>query len=119
MTGQQVFNKVAKHLMKQGEKAEAVVANGMVSCQYLTPEGAKCAIGCLIPKRRYLPTFEGEAVWSAGGAKILRAAGLRKNQLKLAEALQQVHDSYVPSEWKQKLQAVATRFKFTLPKELR
>jgi hypothetical protein len=115
MTGQQVFNKVAKHLMKQN--AQAIVG---ATCKYRGDEGMTCAIGCLIPNAKYRPEFEGEAVWSATwGLEIIKAAGLRKNQRGLAEELQKVHDSFPPTEWKAALRAVAKEFKFTLPKEIR
>lgn len=55
-TKQKIFDKVVKHLFKQGKKAH----NGQV-CLYLTDDGLKCAVGCLIPYNR-LNNFEPEGV---------------------------------------------------------
>lgn len=54
---QRAFDKVTKHLLKQGNKA--MQGDG---CAYRTDEGLTCAIGCLIPKRAYSPLIEGNGV---------------------------------------------------------
>ena len=52
-TDQEIFNKVAAHLIKQGRQAKA-----NFSCLYRAPDGCKCAIGVLIPDDKYDPRME-------------------------------------------------------------
>jgi hypothetical protein len=54
MTDQEIFDKVALHLLTQGRPARE---SG--SCKYRTPGGRKCAIGCLIEDDQYTPKMEG------------------------------------------------------------
>jgi hypothetical protein len=54
MTNQDIFDTVAIHLIKQGKKSAD--ANG--DCLYRSPEGLKCAVGCLIPDEVYDPEME-------------------------------------------------------------
>lgn len=49
MDRQGIFDKVVKHLLTQNRKAQADTMMGRTMCMYLTPDGNKCAIGCLIP----------------------------------------------------------------------
>lgn len=55
MTKAEVFYFVIDHLRKQGVQAR----NEAGSCRYRTPEGLKCAAGCLIPDDQYNSEFEG------------------------------------------------------------
>lgn len=52
---QEVFNRVARHLLTQGQKAMSGVGNG---CAYRAKDGLVCAIGCLIPDNLYRPSIE-------------------------------------------------------------
>ena len=45
----QTFDKVKKHLLKQGERS--MKADDSI-CVYHSKEGLKCAVGCLISERR-------------------------------------------------------------------
>jgi hypothetical protein len=60
MTKQEIFDTVAIHLIKQGKKS--VGDDG--KCKFRTPEGLKCAVGCLIPDEVYDPSMEDESVES-------------------------------------------------------
>jgi hypothetical protein len=57
MTKSDVFYFVIAHLRAQGVQAK----NEIGSCSYRTPEGLKCAAGCLIPDDEYNPEFEGSS----------------------------------------------------------
>lgn len=48
MNHQEVFTKVATHLLKQGRRALFAEKNGFRSCAYRGDNGTKCAVGCLI-----------------------------------------------------------------------
>ena len=62
MTPQQIFNKSAKHLLKQGQKAMSRKAESISACAYRTKEGLMCAVGCLIPEEMYSREMEGMIV---------------------------------------------------------
>ena len=53
-TEQEVFNTVGNHLLTQRE--QAISASG--SCVYLSCNGLKCAVGCLIPLEDYKLEYE-------------------------------------------------------------
>ena len=49
MNRQLIFNRVAKHLATQQKRAVQFSFEREETCSYLTPDGLRCAIGCLIP----------------------------------------------------------------------
>jgi len=109
MTDQELFDRVATHLLMQGRRA---MRGGMGSdyCAYRSPDGLTCAIGCLIPDERYDPELEGQ---SATSYAVLNAAGLTGEQARLASVLQHIHDD--PSVeavegWASDLRELAIRF---------
>lgn len=105
-TEQQVFDKVAQHLLAQGKKSE----EGYTSrCVYLTSSGLMCAAGCLIgddDKARDFDTNPQGTSWPTLLARGLVPAA----HFDLIAALQRVHDSYKPSNWHAALESVATKF---------
>lgn len=54
LTKQEIFDIVAVHLIKQGERA--MNENGR--CLYRSPDGKRCAAGKLMPDHLYKPFFE-------------------------------------------------------------
>jgi hypothetical protein len=62
MNRQEIFDKVAKHLLTQNAPA-TVVYDGpdgdVLHCVYRSPAGLKCAVGVLIPDELYHPGIEG------------------------------------------------------------
>lgn len=59
MKAQEVFDTVVRHLAKQGRRAVVADADHGYVCRYHTPDGLKCAVGCLIPDDQYNPAIEG------------------------------------------------------------
>lgn len=59
MTPQEIFDTVATHLFTQGEQAKTINEDGESMCAYRSPEGKKCAVGCLIPDELYRDDMEG------------------------------------------------------------
>lgn len=128
MTNQQIFDKVAKHLLAQGRRSTAPDGH---SCQYRGQEGRSCAVGCLIPDDIYDKRIEAIAVSVLSGdikntdgsfvtytkadqaylAGVLLASGLKPENAKLLGCLQQVHDCADPASWKAELKQVARRFR--------
>jgi hypothetical protein len=74
-------------------------------CLYRGPKGKKCAIGALIPDEKYESSFETHDVSS--NPMIAKAAGLRSNQLYLAQYLQTIHDGTHANGWRKALQDLA------------
>ena len=127
MNNQEAFDKVVKHLRRQGERA----TDGSKCC-YRTNEGLMCAVGCLIPDSLYTPHIEGVAidccidvVENKSGLHIpdvVRAvsritdhlAGLDFN---LLEALQWTHDQHPPDEWEDSFITIAKDFNLSIPEK--
>lgn len=112
LTKQQIYDKVKKHLLKQGEKS-------MVSdrCMYRTQRGGKilkCALGCIIQEKDYDSSIEGispltysftssrvDKLWS-----ILPMKRNEENSIFLTN-LQRIHDLNAPELWEQSLKSFA------------
>jgi len=65
MTTQTAFNKIVKHLKKQGWKKSAHPEDYVgdePNCLYRGPDGMSCAIGCLIKDKDYDRSMEGQEV---------------------------------------------------------
>jgi hypothetical protein len=54
---QEVFDKALTHLRAQGKPS--LNPKTIWKCQYRSPEGLKCAVGCLIPDEDYREEMEG------------------------------------------------------------
>lgn len=116
MTNQEIFDKVATHLLKQKRRALRSIKEFGFSdaCAYKTSKGLKCAVGCLIPKDKYNPKFEG---WGVGDDKIINALnswGISKNSAELLEDLQSIHDCYEPKRWKELLIKLGKKRRFKI-----
>jgi hypothetical protein len=125
MKKQTVFEKVCKHLLKQNTKSKDkdnynLYHNGKL----------RCAIGCLIPKTLYTKSIEGKDAYDLVGKynskyqKILKHirytdVDIEENVVKFYSDLQNIHDSYKPSEWKEKLREFANHHDTIVPECLR
>lgn len=108
MENQELFDRVARHLLTQAQQSRSSRGRPM----YLNDDGLKCAIGCLIPPKDYDPEFEGIAVWHHDpvGERLRQAAGLSAENWNLAADLQHVHDRIAPAYWKIWLRQIAVNF---------
>ena len=102
-TEQEVFDKVAKHLLKQNMKSE-----GCGACLYRGPSKLKCAAGCLISDSEYSPEMETKD-WDL---LIIKGVVPEKHS-KLIIQLQYIHDINTPLEWREKLIELADKLKFS------
>lgn len=59
LTAQAIFDRVAKHLLRQGRRSWSTEAGG---CAYRGNDGDKCAVGCLILDREYDEAMENRPV---------------------------------------------------------
>lgn len=115
LNGQQIYNKVKKHLLKQGEQS---LTRG--ECMYRGPRGLKCAAGVLISDENYSRILENCMVDSTitpgdiGAARVVQAlvdSGVDPAWIPLVKQLQSVHDAGNPRHWREKLAVVARDFR--------
>lgn len=115
MTPQEVFDKVATHLLKQGEQARraARTISGQTAsmCAYRGEVGKKCAIGSLIEDDEYGEWMEGAGVSDLLSPLCKETPRSLRDRLgehqQLLLDLQGVHDGVMPSEWRDTLHNVA------------
>ncbi len=88
MTKQETFDIVVNHLRGMTEQSRAPVLGS--TCAYRGANGAKCAVGCLIPDAVYHKRLEGYAANSYWVAPVLESLG---HDVLLCEDLQMVHDN--------------------------
>lgn len=114
MTKQEIFDRVAAHLLLQGQRAMSSAATGGTRCSYRA-NGMSCAIGCLISDEAYAETLEGAGVNSRKVQAALVASGVSPaGELpnSLLRSLQRVHDDaedgdYYLTNIREALRAVA------------
>ncbi len=130
MTEQEIFDRVATHLLKQGRKATELAAishggDSMLRCRYRTDDGLRCAVGCLIPDEVYTPAIEGVTVFEVAEKLIptdaravflflsaLESSGIDHNDgalMSLLQSLQELHDASEPEAWPEELAKLAHR----------
>jgi hypothetical protein len=115
MTPQELFDKVATHLLAQDKPS--VSTTDKDSCMYRSQDGLKCAVGCLIPDDLYRPTIEYihirtlldklPAIYSEADITTLAKAGISEEHIGLLSALQSIHDVFSPTSWCYRLHCLA------------
>lgn len=108
MEAQEVFDKVATHLLTQNAKAK----NGG-SCRYLADDGKRCAVGCLLPVEVARRADELAADNTVYG---VARDGLLPNELAphvdLLSRLQGIHDHVDVHCWRDELKSLARELGF-------
>ena len=103
---QQVFDQIAEHLLTQSSKSRQTIENSGCSsrCAYRGDEGAKCAIGVLIPDEEYRGDMESKAVYSV----VTQFYGLLLDEkvTNFLQMFQGIHDSYDVCAWQRALKSV-------------
>lgn len=97
---QEVFDQVAEHLLKQGEKS-VIERYYTYDCMYRHGD-LRCAAGCLIGDDEYKPEFEGHS-WSY----IVDNCFTTKRHYELISKLQSIHDSESIFLWIESLEKLA------------
>lgn len=88
-TAQQVFDQVARHLVKQGKRS---MKEGSTStCAYRGTGGTMCAAGCLIADDEYLTIFDPSE--GMGWIEIVKEGYAPNTHQNLIQTLQNAHDS--------------------------
>lgn len=105
MTIQEAYLKIKNHLLTQNQKS--ISENG--SYAYRGINGTKCAIGILMSDEDYKPMYEDMSI---GGLRRYDIPSLNiiKEDPKLFQALQELHDTYNVSEWKSLLKDIEEEF---------
>lgn len=104
-TAQEVFDQVAKHLFRQGEKSRNDIGGYFGGYAYHGNHGRKCSAGCLISEDEYDSSFEG-AKWGAH----VRSGKVPLKHFDLIATLQEVHDFTPVKESRHELESVAINF---------
>lgn len=108
MTQEEIFNKVAEHLLTQKQRAFDPKEEDN-PCRYRFGE-LKCAVGCLITDENYDSKFEGFAV---ANHRVFEAVEKSINQplnvdsIALLTVLQKIHDFVDPEQWDERLRMEA------------
>lgn len=103
LTAQELFDKVATHLLTQNKKAKSAAGH----CVYRAPDGRKCAVGCLIPDEEYRPSIEGNGAGFLIRSGLVPSLEALLSHLGLVEQLQFVHDRSYVQDWRAELHGVA------------
>ena len=100
---QVIFDRVARHLLRQGRPAFAEVPSGGQRCAYRGCGGSMCAVGVLIEDTYYSEDLEGNSVSNPdvtiAVAQSLDQDFLSSDQIALLRRLQNVHDEWEYSAW--------------------
>lgn len=113
MTAQEVFDKVATHLLTQNKRSLREEFGFVNGCAYRGDSNLKCAAGCLIPDEEYDEAMEGAGIMVQAGRPCSLATSILikrgyKDHLGLISTLQTVHDTTDPTEWGYELKRVAS-----------
>lgn len=123
MDKQEVFTKVATHLLTQKRRAEVLRSDGILRCSYraTSADGTvlKCAVGCLIADSAYNPEIEGKRAGHKEVVQALSYSGIDTFHdpimLPMLESLQAIHDHYKPTNWYERLESIADRLVLRMP----
>ena len=92
---QSVFDRVLAHCRNQKVAAWNETKK---RCEYLTDDGKKCAVGCLLTRKDYSKLFEGKSVRQESDLPLERLLKSKGYDLYLLEELQRAHDSGMPRQ---------------------
>ena len=113
LTKQEVFDKVATHLLTQMEQSRSEAAKGFskepTGCAYRGDGGKMCAVGCLIPDDIYDEEMEGKISYSLfydfyKFRELFDTSVPATEITALLSALQKIHDCSNPSAWLRELE---------------
>lgn len=112
MTKQEIFDKVATHLLTQNKKSYLPGYNNTSiskACAYRGEDNCKCGIGILIPDDKYDPSLESKTVIN-NDVLLSLEDGIDREDVEIIQFLshlQCIHDLCPIEEWKFRLTVVA------------
>jgi hypothetical protein len=110
MNKQEIFNKVASHLLKQNAKSEIFKESlNKTVCAYRGENGLKCGIGILIPDEKYNPSLECNTVNNTNVLEALEdGIDIYEEEMPTFLCrLQDIHDYNDTKNWKSSLKYFA------------
>jgi hypothetical protein len=117
MKKQEIFDAVVKHLMAAPSRSVNLKTN---ACMYRTSDGAKCAVGAILPDECYRPEMDHDTAGTSIRSLVVNHPEwvpfwMRRN-VELLQVLQTVHDTSAnwmdgKSDMIRKLHKVADDFK--------
>lgn len=113
MTAQEIFDKVAAHLLQQGKRSMLLTDEYEPVCAYRGEGGRMCAVGCLIKDENYTKELEGHGIGSIQVLEALEASGVVFSHELLLRELQIMHDTYRTTSWLECLRRIARDFDLT------
>jgi hypothetical protein len=103
-SAQEVFDKVANHLLTQNQRCAIINYSSGLTCKYRL-NGMSCAAGCLIPDDCYHIDMEGDT-WEG----LIDAGFVEARHSDLIIALQNLHDRDDVEDWNTGLIEIANNF---------
>lgn len=114
MNRQEIFDTVVAHLRKQNRHASSFKRECLgfltTECLYRTPEGLKCAVGCLIPEDKYTLAIEGKTVFQIFKYHPGLLPIALEGEIPFLTDLQSVHDQHEIPFWEGQLERTADRW---------
>lgn len=104
MNRQEIFNRVCKHLLTQMRQAR-----DDRGCRYITSNGDRCAIGCLIPDNHPgLHSNSSVYILPKMYPDLMKLWDIqRTSDLMFLCKLQEIHDCSDPDDWEERLKQFA------------
>ena len=114
MSKQDIFDHIARHLLRQARKCWRPGEDGSHLCLYRGDDGTACAVGAIIPDSCYATAMEHHDVvtlaqWCdyTGHAEYRLLARVLFRHMTLLARLQRMHDKFPPSAWPRELHCIA------------
>lgn len=116
---QEIFSQVATHLLTQNKKSLKANEFGHRICMYRDDNGLSCAVGSLISDKEYVKIKEitdiENSTWQSVTAIIAPMYPNTCEHEQLIVDLQEVHDQYVETNWRQQLVMLAFKNGLKMP----
>lgn len=108
-SNQGVLNRVGKHMLKQN--ISSINEHDRSTCMYYGPNGLKCSIGCLIPRKLYDADLETRTIADDKIIRVLKKViNWDKVDCDILSSLQELHDHKEPEDWKDGLTKIAKQY---------
>jgi len=103
----EIFDIVKTHLLKQGQRA-TINNDEDNHCLYHSPNGLKCAVGCLITDEAYDSDIEGSDLCDDNVYRVLQDSQIDTSAktISFLTRLQRVHDNVDVDKWPEALDKI-------------
>lgn len=121
MDKQEIFNRVATHMAKQGCRSTRIDPDSSKKvCSYRGDDGTMCSTGCLIPDENYSEKMEGKHIIDTAVQRVLKEIGVLDKDDALESLcmlcyLQDIHDHTPVNEWERDFKELAEHYFLEMP----